>query len=115
MSLAITYLLTNHTYINNRWQILLPAITYLLISHTLVDYKIAGHSDVFGALPVGYSQLDTWLQWIGQRQLQDQTRNIEVLEFGATYIKGLTMGCILLTNEIIWSAKGTKSCSYEIP
>ena len=35
------------------------------ISHTLVDNKIADHSDVFGASPVGDSRLDTWLQWIG--------------------------------------------------
>ena len=28
------------------------------------------------------SRLDTWLQWIEQRQLQDETRNIYVLGFG---------------------------------
>ena len=33
----------------------------------------------------------TWLEWIGQRQLQDETRNIYVLGFGAFYIKGLTV------------------------
>ena len=32
------------------------------------------------------SRLNTWLQWIGQRQLQDETRNIEVLGFGEPYI-----------------------------
>ena len=31
------------------------------------------------------------LQWIGQRQLQDETRNIQVLGLGAAYIRGLTM------------------------
>ena len=47
------------------------------ISHTLGD-KIVDHSDV--ASPVGttpiHSWFNTWLQWIGQRQLQDETRNI---------------------------------------
>ena len=32
----------------------------------------------------------TCLQWVGQRQLQDETRKIQVLGFGATYIRGLT-------------------------
>ena len=31
------------------------------------------------------------MQWIGQRQLQDETRNIEVLGFDATYITGFTL------------------------
>ena len=35
--------------------------------------------------------LNSWLQWIGQRQLQDQMRNIEVLEFGVTYIRYFTV------------------------
>ena len=34
-----------------------------------------------------------WLQWMGQRQLQDETRNISVLGFDATYSRGLTV-CI---------------------
>ena len=34
-----------------------------------------------------HSRLSTWLQWIGQRQLQDEARNISVLEFGVTYIR----------------------------
>ena len=33
-----------------------------------------------------HSQLNTWLQYIGQRQLQDETRNIYVWGLGATYI-----------------------------
>ena len=63
------------------------------ISHTLVGNKIADHSDVVGASPVGaapttylHSQLDTWLQWIGQRQsTENETRNIQVLGFGVLY------------------------------
>ena len=35
-----------------------------------------------------HSHLNTWLQWIGQRQLQD---DIQVLVFGAFYIRGLTV------------------------
>ena len=31
------------------------------------------------------------LQWSRQRQLQDETRNIHVLGFGVTYIRGLTV------------------------
>ena len=57
--------------------------------------KIVDHSDVVGASPVGAAAtitsllLNTSLQWIGQRQLQDETRNIKVWGFGATYIRGL--------------------------
>ena len=50
------------------------------ISHTLVGYKIVDHSDVVGASPVGAapttSSFSTWLQYIEQRQLQAETRNI---------------------------------------
>ena len=38
-----------------------------------------------------HSQLNTWLQWFGQRQLQDETRNFQVLELGVAYIRGLTV------------------------
>ena len=38
-----------------------------------------------------HSQLNTWLQWIRQRQLQDETRNINVLGLGVTYIRELTV------------------------
>ena len=37
-------------------------------------------------------RLNTWLQWIRQRQLHfNKTRNINVLGFGVTYIRGLTV------------------------
>ena len=36
-----------------------------------------------------HSRLNTWLTWIGQ--LQDETRNIKVLGFGAPYIRGSTV------------------------
>ena len=35
--------------------------------------------------------LNTWLPWIGQRQLQDEMRNIQVLGFGASYIRDFTI------------------------
>ena len=59
------------------------------ISHTFVGNKIVDHSDVVGALPVSAVQTTSsfsTLQWTGQRQLQDKTRNIEVLGFGVSYI-----------------------------
>ena len=45
---------------------------------TLVGNKLVGHSDVVGTSPVGaapttsHSRLNTWVQWIGQRQQQRQ-------------------------------------------
>ena len=38
-----------------------------------------------------HSQLNTWLQWIGQRQLQGGARITLVLEFGASYIRDFTV------------------------
>ena len=53
------------------------------ISRTLVGNKIVDNSDVVGASPVGavpttssHSQLNTWLQWIERRQLQEDIRKI---------------------------------------
>ena len=50
------------------------------ISFTLVGNKIVDYSDVAGASPVGAAptttSLNIWLQWNGQRQLQDEPRNI---------------------------------------
>ena len=51
------------------------------ISRTLVGNKIVDNSYVVGAPPVGAapttsSWLSTWLQWIEQRQLHDEIRNI---------------------------------------
>ena len=51
------------------------------ISRTLEGNKIADHSDVIGASFVGaapttalrHSRLNPWFQWIGQKQLQDET------------------------------------------
>ena len=51
-------------------------------SRTLVGNWIVDRSDVVGASPVGtvqlhlHSRLNTWIQWIGQKQLQDVTISI---------------------------------------
>ena len=64
------------------------------VSRTLVGNKI-DHSDVVEVSPIGvapttfHSRLNTWLQWNGQRQLQDETRNISVLGVGVPYIWSL--------------------------
>ena len=38
--------------------------------------------------------LDTWLQWVGQIQLQDERRNIWTFAFGAIYTRGLGVNTI---------------------
>ena len=56
------------------------------ISCTLVGNKIVDHSDIFGAALVGelqvhlYSWLNTWLEWIRQRQLQDEARKFKFVD-----------------------------------
>ena len=71
------------------------------MSRTLEGNKILHHSDEVGALPVSaapttYSfsltpgfilNFTPWPQCIGQRQLQDVKRIIQVLGFGASYIR----------------------------
>ena len=42
-----------------------------------------------------HSPLNTWLQYIAQRQLQAETKNIWVLGFGAAYIREFTVVCSL--------------------
>ena len=43
-----------------------------------------------------HSQLNTWLQWIERRQPQEDTRNIWVSGFGATYTRGFTVVVVML-------------------
>ena len=38
-----------------------------------------------------HSRLNTWLQYIVQRQLQAKTRNIQVLKFAASFIRDFTV------------------------
>ena len=54
---------------------------------TLVGNNIVDHSGV-GVDPTIHlhSRLNIWLQYISQRQFQDEKRNIQVLGFGAAYI-----------------------------
>ena len=58
------------------------------ISCSLVGNKLFDHSDVVGASPVDAAPTtssfsNTWLQWIGQRQLQDETKIIYVFNIGS--------------------------------
>ena len=52
-----------------------------------------------------HSRLNTWLQWIGQRQLQDETGNILVLVFNSTYIRDST--------AFLWMITGTEITSFR--
>ena len=64
------------------------------ISRTFVGNKIVDNSDVVGQALLQlhlHSQLNTWLQWIEWRQPQEDTRNIWVSGFGATYTRGFTV------------------------
>ena len=94
-----------------RW-LLMYSLDYRKVSNirgTLVDNKIVDHSDVVGAAPTSallqlhlHSQLNTWLQWIGQRQLQDKTRNIYVSGLGASYIRELTVVGFFVVSSTHW-------------
>ena len=72
------------------------------ISRTLEGDKTVDPSDVVGALPFDVLKLhlhyswNTWLQWIGPRQLQDKMTYIEVWGFVGSYIKGLKLCDTLL-------------------
>ena len=58
--------------------------------------------------------LNTWLQWIGQWQLQDETRNIQVLELGATYIRDLTVCQKTLLKKIKHHCSNRGNCVNTI-
>ena len=50
-----------------------------------------------------HSWLNTQFQWIRQRQLQDETRNIQVWGFGVSYIRGFTVIMIhILMHSSAW-------------
>ena len=63
------------------------------ISRILMGNKIVDRSDVVGASPSAllqqhlHSRLNTWNQWIGQRQLQDETMYIQVWVFGTLVLE----------------------------
>ena len=53
----------------------------------IASFFIPAHLSLSALLQLHlHSRLNTWLQWIGQYQLQDETRNIKLLGFGAPYI-----------------------------
>ena len=54
--------------------------------------------------------LNTWLQWIGQWQLHDETWNISVLRFGATYMGSLTVHVIIVW-IIGWTSNRVRKCN----
>ena len=80
------------------------------VRHTLVGNKIVDHSDVVGHCLSAlfllhlHSQLNMWLQWIGQRQLQDKMRNVYVWGLGASYIRELT---VMASNQSTPTSNGS--------
>ena len=46
-----------------------------------------------------HSRLDAWFHWIGQRQLQDESRNIQVWGFGVSYIRDFTATLLVVKPE----------------
>ena len=72
-------------------------ITYhqtTIITRAVVVNNIVDHSDVVGAAPVQlhlHYRLNTWLQYIALRQLQDETNKIKFLGFCTAYIRDLTV------------------------
>ena len=105
-------------------QLCLTAINHMIypptsnVKSTLVGNNIFDHSDVVGAYPAVllqlhlHSQLNTWLQWIGQMQMQDKTRNIYLLGFGAPHIRGFT---VMMFSVICWSLGFRFSPVYWTP
>ena len=78
------------------------------VFYVVVGHKIVDHSDIVGAhvrtVPSKSSFLTEHLiQWIGQRQLQDLTRNVWVLGFGELYTRGLTVDILMNTSQFTWS------------
>ena len=60
-----------------------------------------------------HSRFNTWLQWVGQRQLPDETRNIQVLGFSVPYIRGLTVYVGKLLSSMV-QVRDTNNCSYIV-
>ena len=67
------------------------------IRRTLVGNQIVDRSDVVGQALLKlhlHSPLNTWPQYIAQRQRQAKMANICVLRFGAAYIRDFTVTAI---------------------
>ena len=58
----------------------------LLITQMLLEHRLSALLQLHF-----HARLDIWLQWVGQRQLQDDARIISLLTFGASYIRDLTV------------------------
>ena len=78
--------------------------------HTLVDNEFIDHSNV-----VFHSRLNTWLQLIGQRQLEDEMRNINVFGFDSRILEAWwysfwSSGRTLVDNDLhgIWQPSCVK-------
>ena len=65
------------------------SLMYLIITWLISTPTKTWKWRLSALLQLHHSRLNTWLQWIGQRQLQDDTRNIEGLGLGVHYISGL--------------------------
>ena len=62
-----------------------------------------------------HSPLNTWLQRIERRQLQEDTRNIWVLEFGATYTRCFTVIPQMIFQELVLQFYSLPWCWCRIP
>ena len=111
----------------------IPALVQIMAWHCPGDKPLSEPMMVSSLTDICVTRpqlVNTWLQWIGQRQLQDDTRNIAVLEFGAAYIRGLTVfiiyscysatlfqfhvssttGNIMLAETTKWKPIGKQAC-----
>ena len=68
------------------------------------------------------SRLNTWLHWIRQRHLQDDTRNIQVWGFGVSYIRDFTVNIFIaklsmmpMFNSLRRSEWATHICVSKLP
>ena len=60
-----------------------------------------------------HSRLNTLLQYIAQRQLQNEMKNIQVLEFSAAYIRYLTVGFYAWSGPTAgWEGMGVSGLKY---
>ena len=95
-------------------------VIYHKMSNTrrsLLGNKLADHPDVVGASPVGAApttctssfSLNTCRQWIGQKQLQQEMRNIYVWGFGVPYIKDFSVAHVFKWSDGICTAHNAQN------
>ena len=61
-----------------------------------------------------HSQLNTWLQWIGQMQLQGETTITLISGFGAAYIGDFTVYAILFHSKLWADAECMAAMQYTL-